>query len=267
MPCEAGRRPGIAGRDRRHPLGEVDRRACARSAHDTTRWCWRLATPDCSTSVNGWNARGPITTPASEGRCCFLIAERQRALVALAPLVLRTERWSHARRRVLGFIGGTWDELDNWMPAFLFATSDATRAGGDHGRVGGRHRAESRGTCSTCGSSGTRAPVMPSCARDFPALRATPDRLTTPRARLERRLGSLLVRQKQAADAHGRAGPDACRPRRPEHGARSDRERPGRATRRGRGHASCAAAAGSGIRTSAQFPLRGSRRRNRCSGA
>jgi CelD/BcsL family acetyltransferase involved in cellulose biosynthesis len=56
------------------------------------------------------------------GTLSFLIAERGGELVGLAPLVLVTKDWAHARQRVLGFIGGTWDELDNWMPGFLFAT-------------------------------------------------------------------------------------------------------------------------------------------------
>ena len=55
---------------------------------------------------------------------CFLIAEHHNGPVALAPLVLRTKGWAHARQRVLGFLGGTWDELDNWMPAILVATQD-----------------------------------------------------------------------------------------------------------------------------------------------
>ena len=57
------------------------------------------------------------------GALSFVIAEHGGRPVGLAPLVLRREGWSHARRRVLSFIGGTSDELDNWTPAFLFATA------------------------------------------------------------------------------------------------------------------------------------------------
>lgn len=60
----------------------------------------------------------------------FLIAEQGDEFVGLAPLALRTKGWRHARQRVLGFIGGTWDELDNWMPGFLFVTRDQQEQSG-----------------------------------------------------------------------------------------------------------------------------------------
>ena len=71
----------------------------------------------------GWLERAwPYYSAKLGGTLSFLIAEQGGELVGLAPLVLVTKDWIHARQRVLGFIGGTWDELDNWMPGFLFAT-------------------------------------------------------------------------------------------------------------------------------------------------
>ena len=73
----------------------------------------------------GWLERvWPYFEMRLGGTFSFLVLEQDGEPVALAPLVLRTRSWAHARQRVLGFIGGTWDELDNWMPGFLFATRD-----------------------------------------------------------------------------------------------------------------------------------------------
>lgn len=118
------------------------------------------------------------------GTLSFLIAEQGGELVGLAPLSLRTKDWAHARQRVLGFIGGTWDELDNWMPGFLFATRVAS---------------EQASIMSLFAETIARDRwdllelrlVRPSCPSpevlrtQFPGLHATSDRLTTPRACLE----------------------------------------------------------------------------------
>ena len=118
------------------------------------------------------------------GSLSFLIAEHRDEIVALAPLVLRTEDWAHARRQVLGFIGGTWDELDNWMPAFLFADSDPRRQADIMDAMATAIEREAwdlldlRFVRDSC-------PSHTVLRARFPALRATPDRLTTPRARIE----------------------------------------------------------------------------------
>jgi len=74
----------------------------------------------------GWLERAwPYYHRRLGGTMAFVIAEQGDALVGLAPLVLVTRSWTQARRRLLGFVGGTGDELANWMPAFLFASEDA----------------------------------------------------------------------------------------------------------------------------------------------
>jgi CelD/BcsL family acetyltransferase involved in cellulose biosynthesis len=132
-----------------------------------------------------WLARAwPYYQARVGGSLRFLIAEHQGTPVALAPLALRQEGWAHARRRVLGFIGGTWDELDNWMPAFLFATSrpderaDMMAALVDAIEKEPWDLLDLRFMRDSCPSHAVLR------AR-FAALRATSDRLTTPRARLE----------------------------------------------------------------------------------
>ena len=114
----------------------------------------------------------------------FLIAEQDGDFVGLAPLALRTKDWAHARQRVLEFIGGTWDELDNWMPGFLFATrvpgeqADVMRA---FAQTMARQRwdlLELRLVRASC-------PSREVLQAQFRGLRATPESLTTPRARID----------------------------------------------------------------------------------
>jgi len=133
----------------------------------------------------GWLERAwPYYQARLGGTMSFLLAEQDGEFVALAPLTLATRDWTHARQRVLGFIGGTWDELDNWMPGFLFATPVP------------RERAA---IMAVFADAIARQPwdlldlrlVSDSCASHevlrlrFSGLVATPDRLTSPRARLE----------------------------------------------------------------------------------
>ena len=114
----------------------------------------------------------------------FLVAEQGGELMGLAPLALRTKDWAHARQRVLGFVGGTWDELDNWMPGFLFASREASEQASVmtlFAETIARHRwdlLELRFVRPSCPS--------PAVLRSrFPGLDDTVDRLTTPRARFE----------------------------------------------------------------------------------
>jgi Acetyltransferase (GNAT) domain len=133
----------------------------------------------------GWLERAwPYYRARLGGSICFLIAEHHNQPVALAPLVFRTKGWAHARQRVLGFLGGTWDELDNWMPAILVATGDPN---------------ERHSIMTTLAETIARQPwdlldlrfVRDSCSSlealraRFPKFRAAPHRLTTPRARIE----------------------------------------------------------------------------------
>ena len=55
------------------------------------------------------------------GKLAFLVAEKGDEIVGLAPLQIKTRRWVYANQRVFTFLGGTGDELDNWVPQFLFA--------------------------------------------------------------------------------------------------------------------------------------------------
>ena len=160
----------------------------------------------------GWLERAwPYYRTRLGGTLSFLIAEERGELVALAPLVLVTKDWAHARQRVLGFIGGTWDELDNWMPGFLFATRSATEqatimsAFAERIAQDGWDLLELRLVRASC-------PSHEVLRTRLPGLRATADRLTTPRARLDggwapywagrsKRLVRILERgRKRAAD-------------------------------------------------------------------
>jgi hypothetical protein len=133
----------------------------------------------------GWLERvWPYYHARLGGSLRFIVAEQDDALVGLAPLVLRREDLAHACRRVLGFLGGTWDELDNWMPAFLIA---------------GQSLAEGAAVMSAVTEAITAQPwdllelrfVRDSCAchdvlsARFETLDSAVDRMTTPRARLD----------------------------------------------------------------------------------
>jgi CelD/BcsL family acetyltransferase involved in cellulose biosynthesis len=114
----------------------------------------------------------------------FLIAEQGGEFIALAPLVLFTKDWAHARQRVLGFIGGTWDELDNWMPGFLFAARGSSEQL-DVMRVFVESIAQRRWDLLDLRLVKASCPSHEALRTRFSSLRATPDRNTTPRARLE----------------------------------------------------------------------------------
>ena len=59
----------------------------------------------------GWLERvWPYYQSRHGGTLSFLVAEQRGELVALAPLMIVTKSWAHARQRVLRFIGGTQDE-------------------------------------------------------------------------------------------------------------------------------------------------------------
>jgi CelD/BcsL family acetyltransferase involved in cellulose biosynthesis len=133
----------------------------------------------------GWLERAwPYYRERLGGTLSFLVAEQRGELVALAPLALNTKSWARARQRVLGFVGGTWDELDNWMPGFLFAT---------------RRPDEQANVMSVFAETIARrnwdlldlrfvrdsCPGLEALRSRFPKLRTTPHPLTTPRARLE----------------------------------------------------------------------------------
>lgn len=193
----------------------------------------------------GWLERAwPYYQAHLGGTLSFLIAEQRGELVGLAPLVLGTRDWAHARQRVLGFIGGTWDELDNWMPGFLFATrgpSEQANIMSAFAETIARRRwdlLELRLVRASC-------PSHEVLRTRFLRLRATPDRLTTPRARLEagwapywagrsKRLMRILERGRKRAAEDGlslvhEVTPDVPVERRGEaeaiHRARQDRIR------------------------------------------
>lgn len=114
------------------------------------------------------------------GTLSFLIAEQGDELVGLAPLALRTKGWTHARQRVLGFIGGTWDELDNWMPGFLFVTRDQKE---QSGILQAFAEAIAQRRWDLLDLRLMRAvPSHDVLLNQFPTLRITPDVLQTPRA-------------------------------------------------------------------------------------
>jgi CelD/BcsL family acetyltransferase involved in cellulose biosynthesis len=120
------------------------------------------------------------------GTLSFLIAEEGGELVAVAPLVLVIKNWIHARQRVLSFIGGTWDELDNWMPGFLFAgTMDAERD--TIMRMFSETLAIHREAWDVLDLRlvRTSCPSHAALQSQFHSLHAGPDQLTTPRARLD----------------------------------------------------------------------------------
>jgi CelD/BcsL family acetyltransferase involved in cellulose biosynthesis len=133
----------------------------------------------------GWLERAwPYYQARLGGTLSFLVAEQRGELVALAPLVFTTKGWAHARQRVLGFIGGTWDELDNWMPAFLFAVQGASEQA-DIMSVFAETVARRRWDLLELRLVRAACPSHDVLRTRFPGLRATPDPLTTPRARLE----------------------------------------------------------------------------------
>ena len=133
----------------------------------------------------GWLERAwPYYQARLGGQLSFLVAEHEGELLGAAPLVLITRGWAKARQRVLGFIGGTWDELDNWMPGFLLAAPDAA----------GRTRVMTAFAEAIERSSWdlldlrfirSECPSHEVLRSRFSTLRATRDRLTTPRARLD----------------------------------------------------------------------------------
>jgi len=143
------------------------------------------------------------------GALSFVIAEHGGRPVGLAPLVLRREGWSHARRRVLSFIGGTSDELDNWMPAFLFATA---RPDEQAAIMAAFLEAIAQQPWDLLDLRFVRdaSPGRDVLQARFPGLRATPDRLTTPlvcvedwpayRASRSKRLTRMLERGRTRAD-------------------------------------------------------------------
>jgi hypothetical protein len=131
-----------------------------------------------------WLARvWPYYEASLGGTLSFLIAEQGSELVALAPLVSRTKSWTHARQRVLGFIGGTWDELDNWMPGFRFGTQDQRE---QLSIVEAFAAAIARRRWDLLDLRLMRtSPSHEALRLLFPGLRATPAALPTPRARLD----------------------------------------------------------------------------------
>ena len=147
------------------------------------------------------------------GTLSFLIAEQGGDLVGLAPLALRTKDWAHARQRVLGFIGGTWDELDNWMPGFLFATRVASEQVSIM-HVFAETIARQRWDLLELRLLRSWCPSPDVLRTQFSGLHDAPDRLTTPRACLEggwvpywsgrsKRLMRILERGRKRAAADG----------------------------------------------------------------
>ncbi len=147
------------------------------------------------------------------GTLSFLIAEQGGNLVGLAPLALRTKDWAHARQRVLGFIGGTWDELDNWMPGFLFATREASEQVSIM-QVFAETIARQRWDLLELRLLRPSCPSPEVLRTHFSGLHAAPDRLTTPRACLEggwvpywagrsKRLMRILARGRKRAAEDG----------------------------------------------------------------
>jgi hypothetical protein len=110
----------------------------------------------------------------------FLLAEQSGRLTALAPLGLRTRSWTHARQRVLSFIGGTGDELGNWLPGFLFA---AHEPGGRAEVMSVFARAFVRERWDLIDLHFVKAAGSCRLAleRELPGLRTTAERLATPR--------------------------------------------------------------------------------------
>lgn len=162
----------------------------------------------------GWLERAwPFYQDRLGGTMSFLIAEQRGELVALAPLALTTKNWTHARQSVLGFIGGTWDELDNWMPGFLFATRDPGEQLNIM-NVFAETIAQRRWDLLDLRLVRDSCPCHETLRTRFPGLRATPDPKTTPRARLEagwspywagrdKRLLRILRRGRKRADGDG----------------------------------------------------------------
>ena len=162
----------------------------------------------------GWLERTwPYYQSRLGGTFSFLLAEESGELVALAPLVLATRGWTHARQRVLKFIGGTRDELDNWMPGFLFATREpgeqahAMSVFADAIAERDWDLLDLRLLRSSC-------PSHLALQTRFPRLHAAPDRMKTPRARLDdgwvqywagrnRRLMRILARGRKRATEDG----------------------------------------------------------------
>ncbi|MEP7117375.1 MAG: GNAT family N-acetyltransferase [Acidobacteriota bacterium] len=146
------------------------------------------------------------------GTLAFLIVLAGGEPVALAPLVIRAQGWTHARQRTLAFIGGTWDELDNWMPGLMFASSDP------------REQADT--TAVLADAIARRgwdllelrlmrpSPSLDALRTHLPGLLISTDRLQTPRARVDgglarywasrsKRLTRILDRGRTRAAADG----------------------------------------------------------------
>jgi CelD/BcsL family acetyltransferase involved in cellulose biosynthesis len=133
----------------------------------------------------GWLERvWPYYQARHGGTLSFLVAEQRGELVALAPLMIVTKGWAHARQRVLTFIGGTQDELDNWMPGFLFAT----REHGEQAQVMTVFAdaiADVPWDLLDLPLVRAACPGRPALLARFPRMGTAPERLTTPRARLD----------------------------------------------------------------------------------
>jgi CelD/BcsL family acetyltransferase involved in cellulose biosynthesis len=160
----------------------------------------------------GWLERTwPYYEARLRGALSFLIAEQDGELLALAPLMLGTKGWLHARQRVLGFVGGTRDELDNWVPGFLFAA----RARSEQANIMTEFSdavAQRRWDLFDLRFVRPSCPSLDVLPARFAGLRATHNPYTTPRAHLEhgwthywagrsRRLMRILERgRKRAAE-------------------------------------------------------------------
>jgi hypothetical protein len=193
----------------------------------------------------GWLERvWPYYQARLGGTLSFLIAEQDGELVALAPLVLGTKDWAHARQRALAFIGGTWDELDNWMPGFLFSNREPREQAAIMSLFA-EAIAERRWDLLELRLVRDACPSHEVLLTRFVGLRSTPDPLTTPRVRLDagwapywagrsKRLMRILERGRKRAAMDGlsvvhEVTPDVPAARRGEaeaiHRARQDRIR------------------------------------------
>jgi len=162
----------------------------------------------------GWLERvWPYFEMRLGGVLSFLVVEQDGELVALAPLVFKARGWAHARQRVLGFMGGTWDELDNWMPGFLFATRD-TREQSRLMNAMVDALAERQWDLLDLRFVRSTCPSIEVLRTRFSGLRAIADPMATPRANLDegwaqywsgrsKRLLRILDRgRKRAAEDH-----------------------------------------------------------------
>lgn len=162
----------------------------------------------------GWLERAwPYYQARLGGTLSFLVAEQGGDLVALAPLMTVTKGWTHARQRVLKFIGGSQDEIDNWMPGFLFAAHEPD----EQAQVMKKFAdaiADGHWDLLDLRLVRAESPGLPALLARFPRMRTAPERLTTPRARLDdglngyqnsrnKRLMRILARGSKRADDDG----------------------------------------------------------------